>query len=79
MACPFASLGGMDSNASNLIPLQLMPEQAFAGPGNDWTGTSDPKARKKIQDRIHQKARRKSSPLSFSGQCLQIGAVLSTY
>ncbi|WQF89830.1 hypothetical protein CDEST_14844 [Colletotrichum destructivum] len=40
------------------IPLQLMPQQAFAGPGNDWTGTTDPKERRKMQDRIHQRIRR---------------------
>jgi hypothetical protein len=61
MASPFASLGRKGSNAPNLIPLQLMTQQAYAGPGNDWTGTSNPKSRKKIQDRVHQKARRKSS------------------
>ncbi|KAH7144151.1 hypothetical protein B0J13DRAFT_584975 [Dactylonectria estremocensis] len=37
------------------IPLQHMPQQALAGPGNDWTGISDPKARKKLQDRVHQR------------------------
>ncbi|KAH7403596.1 hypothetical protein BKA64DRAFT_669420 [Cadophora sp. MPI-SDFR-AT-0126] len=42
----------------HLIPLQLMPQQASAGPECDWTGVSDPRARKKKQDRIHQRIRR---------------------
>lgn len=41
-----------------LIPLQLMRQQVDAGPGNDWTGTTDSKERKKMQDRIHQRIRR---------------------
>ncbi|KAM5370255.1 hypothetical protein ACJZ2D_008658 [Fusarium nematophilum] len=42
----------------HFIPLRLMPQQANAGPEDDWTGTTDPKARKKMQDRIHQRIRR---------------------
>ncbi|UPL00110.1 hypothetical protein LCI18_011044 [Fusarium solani-melongenae] len=41
------------------IPLQLMPQQVNVSTEDDWTGTSDPRARKKLQDRIHQRIRRK--------------------
>ncbi|KAI8651917.1 hypothetical protein NCS56_01408000 [Fusarium sp. Ph1] len=40
------------------IPLQLMPQQVNVSTEDDWTGTSDPRARKKMQDRIHQRIRR---------------------
>ncbi|RYP00176.1 hypothetical protein DL764_006607 [Monosporascus ibericus] len=57
-AHPSASIG-QTIVPPHLIPLQLMPQQADAGPGSDWTGISDPKARKRIQDRIHQRNSRK--------------------
>jgi hypothetical protein len=37
-----------------------MPQQLQAGKGDDWTGKSDPRERKKLQDRINQRISRLS-------------------
>ncbi|KAH6655944.1 hypothetical protein BKA67DRAFT_562236 [Truncatella angustata] len=41
------------------IPIQLMPQQIDGDLGDDWTGISNPKTRKKLQDRIHQRKLRR--------------------
>ncbi|KAH7255168.1 uncharacterized protein BKA55DRAFT_592553 [Fusarium redolens] len=50
--------------SSGQIPLELMPQQARAGPGHDWTGVSDRKTRKRMQDRINQRLK----PIQSSSQ-----------
>ncbi|KAF3392676.1 hypothetical protein F1880_008626 [Penicillium rolfsii] len=40
------------------IPFQLMHQQLVAGPEDDWTGITDPKERKRLQDRINQRITR---------------------
>ncbi|EXL98032.1 hypothetical protein NOF04DRAFT_6442 [Fusarium oxysporum II5] len=52
------------------IPLELMPQQARAGPGHDWTGVSDRKARKKMQDRINQRLKRQRMIAARAQDCL---------
>lgn len=45
-------LGGMGS-----IPLSSMPQQAeVLAPEDDWTGLSSPAARRKLQNRLNQRA-----------------------
>ncbi|KAH6983545.1 hypothetical protein BKA56DRAFT_631816 [Ilyonectria sp. MPI-CAGE-AT-0026] len=46
-----------------------MPQQALTGPGDDWTGISNPKERKKIQDRIHQRISHGPLDLSLFTAC----------
>jgi hypothetical protein len=44
-----------------LIVLQRMPQQnELKGPEDDWTGLSSPAERRKAQNRLHQRAWRKS-------------------
>jgi hypothetical protein len=43
------------------IPLQLMYPQLVAGPEDDWTGKTDPKERKRLQDRINQRITRETT------------------
>jgi hypothetical protein len=38
--------------------LQPMTQQILAGPESDWTGKTDPRVRKKLQDRVNQRISR---------------------
>lgn len=56
---------GFCSSGPLEIQLVAMPQQAMArAPEEDWTGVSDPLLRRKLQNRINQRARSGfSSPL----------------
>lgn len=43
------------------IPLQLMYQQLAVEPEDDWTGITDPKERKRLQDRINQRITRETA------------------
>ncbi|TGO68493.1 hypothetical protein BOTNAR_0024g00450 [Botryotinia narcissicola] len=53
----------------NLIPLQLMPHQdGLLSVEDDWTGITDKRRRKKIQDRLNQRITRKRKLLKSKVQ-----------
>lgn len=49
-----------DSSAAALIPLEQMTQQAKVhAPQEDWTGVTDSRLRRKLQNRLNQRSRRK--------------------
>lgn len=45
--------------AKKEIALELLSERLSAYPDEDWSGITDPKTRRRLQNRLNQRSRRK--------------------
>lgn len=60
MALPIARINGPQAETGDeKIHVQKLSERITTWPEEDWSGVSDPKQRRRLQNRLNQRVRRK--------------------